>query len=110
MAKGVSTSINKEERSALERAFEAEGPCSFEYATAFKFRAYDGHYVVVRLEPPGQEPFYADLARGATGEPTSSRTTVWSSLRSNGPSLPFPPSAIGSKSPNPVNTFVTHPG
>lgn len=68
MPKGVSTSINKEEREALARAFAQEGPCSFEYATAFKFRAYDGHYVVVRLEPPGQDPFYADLARGAKGD------------------------------------------
>jgi len=68
MTKGVSTVINTEEREALARAFAAEGPCDFKYATAFKARAYDGHYVVVRLEPPKQAPFYADLARGAAGD------------------------------------------
>ncbi len=68
-SKGVSTAISADERECLERAFNGpEGPCGWEHATAWKFRNYDGHYVVVRLEPPGQAPFYADLARGSTGE------------------------------------------
>lgn len=59
-----------EEMEQLAAAFNGpEGPCPFEHATQFKWRAYDGHYVVVRLEPPGQDPFYADLARGAKYKP-----------------------------------------
>lgn len=72
MTKGVSTGINKEEREALAVAFNGpEGPWPFDWAQEFKFRAYDGHYVVVRGLAPkeqGGRYVYADLARGQTGQ------------------------------------------
>jgi hypothetical protein len=66
---GWSSGVNAEEREALQRAFDGpHGPCPFEHVAAAKFRVYDGHYVVCRVEPPGQQPFYADLARGRQGQ------------------------------------------
>jgi len=67
---GWSGDFTAEEREALQAAFDGQhGPCPFEHVTAAKFRAYDGHYVVCRVEPPGVLPFYADLARGRRGQP-----------------------------------------
>ena len=66
--KGVSTSMSEGECAALQLSFAADGPDKWEYVTQWKFRVYDGHYVVVRIEPPGKLPFYADLARGRGAE------------------------------------------
>lgn len=67
--RGWSRAIGAEEYEALQRAFDGpQGPQPFEYVTAAKFRVYDGHYVVCRVEPPGARPFYADLARGHAGQ------------------------------------------
>lgn len=66
---GWSSGVDKEEREALQRAFDGpDGPCPAKDVVAAKFREYDGHYVICRCQPPGQQPFYADLARGRTGQ------------------------------------------
>lgn len=66
---GWSAVANQEELAALRDAFDGpDGPEPFQHVRCAKWRGYDGHYVLCRVQVPGKQPFYADLARGGRGQ------------------------------------------
>jgi hypothetical protein len=71
MGRGVSTRATKQERESLREWFDDyfRGDPNFSHVTGMKFREYDGHYVVLRVERPGQHPFYVDAARAGESKP-----------------------------------------